>query len=177
MPKSALILFILGLLLEGAGFVTSNVENMPSVLSLVTPSYARAVHAYRHILRGHKLLPDQKGFDQLAEMVTTKFKDSVTGESSQLLSVLEFEYVGGWQVRNGVSTILDTSHVSAMLSNGQTASITLPGLRERIEVLRSKDLFIWAIGIFAIGIFLQIIGFIIQWRGQGVTQSVSSDVI
>ena len=160
MGRITVILFFIGILIEALAFIGSKAEDIPFVLSIVSPSYANAKDGLSEMERTMVLLPNQDGFIELSAIFYKNLVLWNPGRDVSSLSVVKI-------TRKKANMTVGTLHAKEVvpliftMSNGQDLKWELGALMEDVNNLKAKHLFFTSIVVFVIGIGIQILGFIL----------------
>ena len=172
MKGSALILFIIGLLLEAAAFFSSQAEDIPLVLTALAPRYVAAQVGLSKLDSDLVLTSDDPGFAELSNLLLAEAANQNAPEVVSLLSVTRITRGRPSLVFNR-RTVRERIATTFHLSNEQEINWDLAVLTNRVESLKSQRLFVAATLVFIAGVLVQIIGFVIQ---AGRSRSGSDDI-
>ncbi len=153
-------LFVLGLVLEMAGFFIGRSEEIPVIVKVVARGYIRANKAVERLGASESVRPGEPGFDELAQLIL---------EEPNAPSNCEIrEFVPGHNVTLEILGAVgqQNTEVQVKFSNGQTGKTSVMQLRPLLDKLRRRILFRWAIRVFTLGVILQIFGFLLDRRQQ-----------
>ena len=165
MKAFATALFILGLVLEFLGFVTSNSEQLPFAMQWVSPVSFNASVAVAQLRNLERLEPEGQGFAEFETEFRHRISEINAPDLVRAISVKEIRgvlpkvtvQIPSLQVEPRIS-------VEFALSNGQTARHRLDSYVSDFDRVRRKDLLSVASWVFGVGILLQIVGFIANSR-------------
>ena len=161
MARITIVLFIIGLLLEALAFLGSHAENVPFVLSLVSPFYVTAKDGLKQMERTMILIPNQSGFDELSGLFLKQLALWNPGKDVSSVSVMKI-------TRKSPALAFDRLHAKEKvpliftLSNGQDLKWDLKALMEDVNNLKAKRLFLASVVVFVIGVGIQILGFVVE---------------
>lgn len=161
MPKW--ILFLFGILLTTVGFLLSIAEEIPLVMSVSAPRYARAVHGLAQLQTSRVLRREDQGFDELAGLyVDARFNplgksEWATGElhADSLLSPKEHALVsGGWR-----------RPIDIYLSNGQKPPRwSIEQAEKSLDSVKSRGLLHYSTILFVLGSLSLVAEFVVERR-------------
>jgi hypothetical protein len=163
MKTSAVTLFVIGILLAVAAFLSDKAENLPFVVPLLAPEHAKAQEGLQGLEKKMTLTPTDDGFGSLAAIFLARLSDQNPPERLVGITVVKIErhrpsLVFG-KLRAG-----EVVTVRFVLSNGQSLDWNLDKLAEAVSALKTHRLFIFSAFVLAAGILVQILGFILQAR-------------
>jgi hypothetical protein len=159
MSRTTIVLFIIGLLLEALAFLGSHAENVPFVLSVVSPSYVKAKDGLRQMEKVMVLIPNQRGFDELSGLFLKKLVLWNPTKDVSSINVMKI-------TRQKSVFIINRFHANETvpliftLSNGQNLKWDLEALTESVNNLKATRLFLASIVVFVLGVGIQISGFV-----------------
>jgi hypothetical protein len=160
MARIRIMLFIIGLLLEALAFLGSHAENVPFVLSIVSPSYVKAKDGLRQMEKIIVLAPNQCGFDELSGLFLKQLALWNPTKDVSSISVLKI-------TREKPVFVFNRLHATEKipliftLSNGQNIKWDLAALTEDVKNLKATRLFLASIVVFVLGVGIQILGFVV----------------
>jgi hypothetical protein len=161
--KLTLLLFVLGLVLEIAGFLLGAVEHIPFVLRFVSPDYLAANQGIKALEKGEALREPTSGFEQIASIFINEARSQNSPDIIAKIKVQQFRLAGSSGIAFGRAGVRETVPVTVTLSNGQEVSWELPDIKKKVEELKTSNLFIWGVVLFIAGVLFQIAGFLIEW--------------
>jgi hypothetical protein len=161
MARITIVLFIIGLLFEALAFLGAHAEDVPFVLSIVSPSYVTAKDGLREMERTMVLTPNQRGFDELSALFFKQLVLWNPGKDVSSISVVKI-------TRKNPALAFGRLHAKEKvpliftLSNGQDLKWDLEALMKGVNNLKAKRLFLASVVVFVIGVGIQILGFIVE---------------
>ncbi len=155
-----IILFIIGLAIEIVAFSVNQMENIPFVVKIISPKYARASNGLEKLGSSMVLTPSDEGFNEFQEIFLNLLRDQNPSEPIASISILKFQREGARLVFSQKRT-KEVIPVKVFISNGQEINWNLEDLIANIEKFKKQNTFVTSIIIFLIGVIIQIIGFII----------------
>lgn len=169
MSKIKFSLFVGGLVLEVFAFLIGNASNLPWMHRLLSPAYYKAQKALIKLESEKELIQTDYGFQEIIRALQEKAIQERHPEISGLpvRKIVRGTPAMGFSANKaGVST-----PVEFHFEGGRTVKWNLEEIVEKIQALRTKNLFCWALGLFAIGVILQVAGFLIENKKRLTTQS------
>ena len=169
MNKITRILFVAGLLLEIFAFLISNTSNLPWMHRLLSPTYYKAQKALQKLDSKKELIQTDYGFQE----VIKKFREKAMEEGHPEVSEIPVIKIVRGNPRMGFSANSAgvTTPIDFHLESGKTVGWYMEEIIEKIETLRTKNLFWWGASLFLIGIILQVVGRIIENKKPLTNQS------
>ena len=169
MNKITCCLFVFGLLLEIFAFLISNTSNLPWMHRLLSPTYYKAQKALQKLDSEKELIQADYGFKEVIKKFREKAIEEGHPEVSEIsvIKIVRGNPKMGFSANSaGVKTPIDFH-----LEGGKTVGWYMEEIIAKIETLRTKNLFWWGVGLFTIGVILQIVGFVIENKKPLTTQS------
>ena len=165
MKKTTVVLFVLGLLFETAGFFLSHLDEIPGVLPLISPDLATARFAVGVLEGGGSIEAGRRGFSLCAETFMKELRAQNPGNPLTSVRVLRFEpqkkLVQSFSPTKGVST---HRMLFVHLSVGGPLDWSIDALESRFDERYRATIFIASFVLFAGGVILQVLGFIHENR-------------
>lgn len=169
MKRTTLALVVVGIVLEIAAFLVSNADEIPFVLHVVSPDYARAMEGLARLesggLAASQLLPGMPGFEECADLYIQMFRQQASQEELADLRINRFHHLPRVSLDlspgEGSRTV---RHLEVHLSNGQQVSSSLESLEAKIERLKRGDLFSVSAFVFCLGVLLQVLAIVAEER-------------
>ncbi len=158
MKTSAVVLLIVGLLIETAGFMADRTNVFSFVLPLIATEYTSGMRGVATLESTKSLEPQSPGFRTAAEIFKGALKKQNPGKRIDHIRVLRFRRTG---MKFGESI---TKTLKVFLSDEHEFDWTVEALVTELEEIRQSRLTIAAMCIFSLGIFLQIVGFLVENR-------------
>ncbi len=163
MKTSAVVLFILGILLAVGAFLGDKAESIPFVLSLLAPEYAGAQSGLAELEKKMTLSPGDKGFEALKSIFLSRLSKENPPDRLAGITVTQIErhrpaLVFG-KLRAG-----EVVKVTFSLSNGQTLDWSLDKISEAILAQKARRIFRFSAIVLFVGILIQVAGFTMQVR-------------
>lgn len=174
MARITIVLFITGLILEALAFLGSHAENVPFVLSVVSPSFITANNGLKEMERTMVLTPNQRGFDELSALFLKQLALWNPDKDISTISVVKI-------TRENPALVFGRLHakekvpLTFTLSNGQDLKWNLEALMKGVNNLKARRLFLASVIVFVIGIGIQILGFIVEILDRKKRRKVSED--
>ena len=157
-------LFLLGVMLQFAGFCVSQTEQAPWVLRIVSPKSVRGVLGVRTLGREEPLRPGDEGFREIGSTLMTRLVERYPNEDWNKVRVLKYEPEGKSTI-TGLGIELGGVKVSSFLSTGRQVMLRTDNLRSEFDKMRKRDIFRWSLGLFILGIaVVQVPLFLIESR-------------
>ena len=154
-------LFVLGLMLEVAGFLGGHAENIQIVMSIIAPQYVSAKQGLTHMEKSMSLSPDQNGFDVLSRIFLRNFADLYPEKDISQMKVVKITrsrpVISFSRLHAGEKVELLFS-----LSNEQEIKWELSALEALVDSLKSQRIFGLSVLIFILGAVSLIVGFVIE---------------
>jgi hypothetical protein len=158
MKKAAVILFVVGLLLETAAFLGDQASSISFILKFIAPNYIQAKKGLEKLETKNELIPQDIGFTQINQIFFDLLRPQVEPEVLEKISILKIRREGAIL---GFSTkrVKEIVPLKIELSNGQTVDWNWESLDTEVEKLKQQNIFKYATVIFVIGAIVQIVGF------------------
>jgi hypothetical protein len=159
------IFFIIGLCLEVVAFFVGYADNVPLIFRVVSPAYARAKQALSTLRGGEELSKEHSGFKEIASLLLKELKSHNPPERIATIDVIRI-------IPEKPVLMFSTKQVGPKtpivveLSDGQKPEWDLESLEDRVSQLKSTHLFRVAIGIFLLGVVVQVIGFVVDLKSS-----------
>jgi hypothetical protein len=166
MRKASVILFFLGLILEVIAFFGGHADDVPSVVRLLSPTYANLADAKDQIDKGKELVPGNRGFDPAASMFLDVLRAQNPPERVNAVSVRSIRGEGGGTVSAMGKLLAQDTDLKVTLSNGQTLDWKLSDVEARMRELRQGSIFHASVITFIAGLVLQMVGFFLERRDK-----------
>jgi hypothetical protein len=164
--KLTIVLFVLALILETAGFLLGAEEHIPFVLRFTSPDYLAATQGIKTIQSGETLRESIDGFEQIAKIFLDEASAQKSPEVIKQIRVQQFRLEGISGLVFGRAGVRETVSVTVTLSNGQRHRWELPDIKTKVDELKAHNLFVWAVFLFIAGTILQILVFIVDRHGK-----------
>jgi len=142
-------------------FVVANAENIPFVYRILSPSYFNALNGLNNLSSKKILTPDDTGFIEISNILIGLLREQNSPEAVKNISVKKF-------VREDAFLSFSTENVKEIvpievhLSNDQNIKWDVQSLSLNIEKLKTSNIFLWSSIVFAIGVLIQIIAYMIE---------------
>lgn len=153
--------------MEFLGFATGHADDLPFAMSLVSPRYAAGQSAVTRLLEGERISREEEGFSELEAIFRERLRANPLPDISDKLSL---DHISTKKLStvtlSGVIQQFDLGIVWT-LSNDQPIEDRLSEVRPHLDAWKREDILRFSICSFAFGIFLQIIGFLVEWRAAG----------
>lgn len=162
MHKRTFVLFVVGLVLETAGFFGGHAEDIPLVTKILVPSEASISEGVRHLETNPDLSPGQPGFDAISKLLLRLLKEQTSQPLIFLPSVRKIYVESSGTLSFGGQLLAQNSQLKVQLSNGQEVAWDLAGIRDEVKRLKETRVFWAAVGIFVVGIIVQCVGFYLE---------------
>jgi hypothetical protein len=163
--RTALLLLIVGLVVESAGYVLDKADFFGFVVPLVSPTFVGGQAATSAIRSGKVLERGSEGFDAAEYLFKEAAKRENPAERVDALSVLRFS-PGGARLSFGKAGVTPQLPVKVLLSNGQELDWETGALERALDAHRQARLTLTSVVIFLFGICLQIVGFVVEQRND-----------
>ncbi len=144
-------LFLLGVMLQFAGFYVSQTEQAPWVLRIVSAKSVRGVLGVRTLGREEALQPGDEGFREIGSILMMRLVERYPNEDWNKVRVLKYEPEGKSTI-TGLGIELGGVRVSSFLSTGRQVKLRTDNLRSEFDKMRKRDIFRWSLGLFILGI-------------------------
>lgn len=150
-----------GLFLEIAAFFIGNVSHISWLLPIIAPAYHRANVGYNKLNSDKLLESHDKGFTEISNLFIEIASKQNPPEVLKDISVIRF-------IRKGAVLGFSTESarekipVEIQLTNGQTVKWDMHEIKPLLDNLKSENIFKFAVGIFILGVSIQIIGIILE---------------
>jgi hypothetical protein len=138
-------------------------ERMPGGLSVLSPSFARASSAYQRLENTRSLLPQHRGFQEVAALYLKHLEQFNPNDDLSQVEVMKVTREDP-VLRIGRDGAGGVTPLSIAMSNGQTLSWDMGQLGSAMGSLRSRNLFLAACIAFACGLALQIASYVLKAR-------------
>ena len=164
MKKLEMSLKCFGVLIVILSFCVSQAEQVPWLLRKVSSKYLRGMEGLRKLRTEDTLVPCEKGFYELAEIVMRRQKEANPSKDFGIIRVEKFVRLGAiGSTYKGKSTDM-LIPVGFDLSDRSGGAETIGSLRTGLEQIRTKNIFQWMAILLFTGIgFVEIPSIIIQW--------------
>lgn len=167
MKRSAVALFIVGLVLENAGFLLSQAEKEHHLLGMFACGSVDARASLEKLKSGEAILPDDPGFPVLTEVFWSRVREPAPENRAPGLKVVKFE---GATMRSAYTLsggpMKSDYTVKVVLSDGQAVDWPVKLPLDELDTLRDASLFGWAVALHVAGLVLLVAGFWVQFREQ-----------
>jgi len=155
MKKIFTPLFIVGLIIEISAFLISQTNNIPFVLNMLSPKYITATKGLIQLESKKLLAPEDTGFNEVENIFISLARAQNPAEKIKSISAIQF-------YRKAAPTFKKYSAkvnfpLIVKLSNGQEIEWEFNELKELIEELKIKHIFLYSFIIFLLGIAFQVI--------------------
>lgn len=155
-------LFYFGVVIAAAGFLTDKAENIPGVLRLLAPSYARAANGLDTLQPTGTLGPGQSGFFELESFFWRE------ADAKGARAQLAFQQVRRFERKTAMIAFGEAHAGEVVPVDVQLTSTSvkwdMAGLRERAERLKRSSLLGSSTIIFVLGIVSTIVGRLLEER-------------
>lgn len=174
MKRQALTLLIVGLLIQSVGYLVDKASVFGFVSKLVSPTYRNGSKALAVFDNQGSLKQGEPGFDAAENALLDILRAQNPPEEIKGIRVTKF-VAGDPSLGFSVFAATPKRELVATLSNGQELKWDVSLLRNIIEQAREHALTCASMAVFAFGIGLQIVGFIVEWRrDQDKAQQLST---
>jgi len=161
MKPSAMVLFILGILLTVGAFLGDKADNVPFVLSLVAPEYTEAQFGLVELEKKMALSPEDHGFQSLANIFLARLAKDNSPDRLAGVFITKIERHPPALVFRKLR-VSEVVKVTFSLSVGQTIDWSIEKLSEAIIAIKTERIFRFSVFVLLGGILLQTVGFIMQ---------------
>ena len=163
MKRSAVSLFLIGVLLAVAAFVGDKADNIPLMIDLLAPRYVEGAAALNTLQTKLVLSPGDKGFDVVKEVFLSKLSAENPPEKLAGIEVTKVERKRP-MISFGMLRAGEVVPVIFSLSNGQTLDWNLDALSSEILKFKTSRLFRFSALVLAGAIAIQTSAFFVQAR-------------
>jgi hypothetical protein len=160
---SALVLFVLGILLAVGAFLGDKADSLPFILSLLSPKYTEAQSGLTGLGNKMTLSSGDQGFRILANMFLSRIEEGDPPDRIADVTITKIERRRPTLVF-GKRRAREVVKVTFSLSNGQSLDWTLAKLSEAVLALKAGRIFLFSASVLFVGILTQVVGFMMQVR-------------
>jgi hypothetical protein len=154
------LLFSFGLLLELGAFVLGHSDRIPSVMATVSPDSTKLEAALAKLVNGEDLVDYDEGFSEASQLLRDRFESSFKLFPRDAIERIGPGVDGPPTNFPGGQIKLDPNFQAATTSGTLIFSASL--LRDEVQRLERVQVLWWSSLLFASGIGLQIIGFVLE---------------
>lgn len=158
MKNITLVLFVLGIFIETSAFFIGYADNFPFLFKIISPTYYNANKGLEKLCDFKSLTPSDKGFFEISKLFKSVAVKQNPPEIIEKINVIEFIRKNAKLsfTPDNVEEVID---VDVKLSDGQNVSWDFNKISLMVQSLKSTNIFKVAFIFFALGVFIQIIGF------------------
>ena len=150
--RIVITLFIFGVVIATTAFFINQMDNIPFVVKLISPKYARSSKGLDKLDSSGVLMPSDEGFMEFQEIFLNFLCEQTSPEKTISISVKKFQRS---------RAIINLSPIKVFISNGQEINWSYEDLIKNIENFKKKNTFVTSFIIFLFGVIIQIIVFFI----------------
>jgi len=159
--KIFITLFIIGLFIESVAFFLNQIENIPFVVTIISPKYSHSLKGLKKLESSLIIESQDDGFTEFQEIFLNLLRKQNPSQNIDSISVLKFQREGARMTFSQKRT-KEVIPIKVFISNGQELDWNLEELTSKIENFKKKNTFVISICIFLLGVTIQIVGFIIE---------------
>ena len=185
MKRSTLILFVIGVLLEGAALMLAYPTRFPFVLKVISSDCEKGKQALQLLDNRKPLVPDSPGFPVIEKILLARLKNVNPPEVFDKVKITKITRTKTI-VRKSFMTQGEVNIIplEVRFSNGQKYKWDLVKLRQEVADLQEEDFFMAALILFNLGVLIQIVGLVLEARdnrkeqaAQPTERQVSSEYV
>lgn len=136
-------------------------DNIPFVLRAISPDYVGAMEGLKRLESTMALVPKESGFKEISNIFHKELSTLNPTKRLEQISIIKIDRRSP-SLRFNRKRAKEIIPITFHLSDGQQAHWNLEILMDRVKKLKKGNVFIFAIAIFAFGVIIQFIGFVIQ---------------
>jgi hypothetical protein len=171
MRRSAIILLIVGLIIESVGYMIDKADVFIFIVHMISPRYVLGEKAIASLKAEKELMPDDPGFSVVEHLFKQETLRQNPPELVQSISVMRMNLEGAG-LAFGTGGVRPRQPLRVTLSNGQTVDWDINLLQNELDNLKLNSLTTTSVVVFVLGILFQIVGFIIEQKGRPTAAAV-----